>query len=407
VDLFLKILFWLSLFILFYSYLGYGIIIWFLIKMRSVFKGSRPKINEEKNDFKPSITFLVAAFNEQDYILEKIRNTLSLNYPSNLLEIMIVTDGSSDDTEKIVSAFPSITHLHEQKRAGKIHAIHRAMSFVQSDIVVFSDANTMVNQDALLHIAKHYADPKIGGVAGEKKVISTHEDANAANTEGLYWKYESALKKLDSDFYSVVGAAGELFSVRSKLYEYPGENTLLDDFVISLRICEKGYKIVYEPNAYAIESPSFNLEEEKKRKIRISAGGFQSIAMLSPLLNPLKHGVLSFQYLSHRVLRWAFCPFLLPVVLLTNLLIVAHSPYDYIYLGLLIGQISFYLIATIGKLLENNKKIPKIIKVTHYFVFINYALYLGFLKYRKGNQSVLWDKAKRTNNSTTPHQQHS
>src|SRR5690606_26778994 len=155
--------------------------------------------------------------------------------------------------------------------------IQRAMHFVTTPFVIFTDANTLLNKESVHNIMRHYSDNRVGGVAGEKKIIAVSTDAITATGEGLYWKYESWLKKMDSSFYTVVGAAGELFSIRTELYTHPGNNVLLDDFIISLRICQAGYKVSYEPEAYALESASASLEEEKKRKIRISAGAFQSI----------------------------------------------------------------------------------------------------------------------------------
>src|SRR5690606_11550963 len=147
-----------------------------------------------------------------------------------------------------------------------------------------------------------------------KKILMTKNGKAAGAGEGLYWKYESWLKKNDSALYSVVGAAGELFSIRTELYEYVGNNIIVDDFVLSLKICWKGFRILYAPEAYAMEAPSQSMEEEQKRKIRISAGAFQSMVILKDLMNIFKYGVLSFQYISHRVLRWTICPALLPVI---------------------------------------------------------------------------------------------
>ena len=181
-------------------------------------------------------------------------------------------------------------------------AINRVIPFVTTDFVVFSDANTLLNRDCIREIIQHYKDPTIGAVAGEKVVSDQSGEAGVAGAgEGLYWKYESFLKKMDARFYSVVGAAGELFSIRTALFEPVQKQVLLDDFIISMKICKKGYRVMYEPKAFATEAPSFSLKEEQKRKIRISAGGWQSVFMLKSLLNIFKYGRLSFQYISHRV----------------------------------------------------------------------------------------------------------
>src|SRR5690606_17049942 len=232
--------------------------------------------------------------------------------------------------------------------------------------------NTYLNKEALLLICRHYTDPKIGAIAGEKKIlIDEKADASAAG-EGFYWKYESLLKKWDSELYSVVGTAGELFSVRRSLYQPVEPDTILDDFMISMRIAAQGYRVVYEPQAFALETASENTSEELKRKIRIAAGGIQSIIRLRPLLNVFKFGTLSFQYISHRVLRWTVTPLLLILVFILNLFIVQRQN-EPIYLLLLCGQILFYLLAAAGMVCERKKLRIKVLFIPYYFCLMNYA----------------------------------
>ena len=386
----IKIIFLVGLFILLYSYVGYGMLLYFWVKTRRAIQ----KKKKMALDFNPAVTLIVAAYNEEEFIEKKIANTLSLDYPPELLNIIMVTDGSSDSTPELVAKYPSIQLLHNQERKGKVDAMHRAMQFVKTPIVIFSDANTLLNRESIRNIVRHYSDPGIGGVAGEKKIMQSQSEAAAGAGEGLYWKYESFLKKLDYELYSVVGAAGELFSLRTELYEYPGPDVLLDDLIISLRICTKGYRFAYEPEAYAMETASASLKEEKKRKVRISAGAFQSMKIMSGLLNIFKYGVLSFQYISHRVLRWTLCPLFLPLVLITNIILVIYRQgafYDY----LLAAQLLFYLLAFFGWLLSSTKTRVGFLYAPYYFLFINYSLYGGFVRYLKGRQSVLWEKASR------------
>jgi len=390
----LKIIFWLSLFVVFYSYVGYGILIGILVKLKQIFV---KKAERSVSDL-PEVTLIIAAYNEEAYIAEKIKNSLALTYPEGKLRIFIVTDGSTDKTPEIAAGFPEVTVMHSPARRGKVAAINRVMEFVKTPIVVFSDANTFLNPECLINITRHYADPQTGGVAGEKKILQNSNDKAVGSGEGLYWKYESFLKKMDSEFYSVVGAAGELFSIRTELYEHVGDNVLLDDFVISLRICRKGYRVAYEPEAFAMESPSSSLKEEEKRKIRISAGGFQSIWMLRDLLNIFKYPVLSFQYISHRVLRWAVCPFLLPLILALNVVLAVTAGNLYLYI--LVGQAAFYLMAFAGWILAERNIRNKFLYVPYYFLFINLSLYKGFNRYLKGQQTVLWEKATRQDEIT-------
>lgn len=383
--------FWISVFLIFYTFFGYGILLYLLVRIKRLFSPSRRDLLDF--DALPGCTLIVAAYNEKDLIEEKIANTLSLKYPEGKLELIFVTDGSADGTPEIVSRYPQIRLLHSPERKGKISAVHRAIEQVSSEIIIFTDANTFLNADALALIGRHYGDPKVGAVAGEKRVI-IDAAADATAGEGFYWKYESKLKQWDSELYSVVGAAGELFSVRRALYEPVPSNSVLDDFMISMRIAEKGYVIVYEPEAYAQEDTSANISEELKRKVRIAAGGIQSVIWLSALLNPFRFPVLSFQYISHRVLRWTITPALMILALVLNVLIVFQGS-PALYQLLLAGQVLFYLSAYLGKVMEDRKLRIKILFIPYYFCIMNYAVMAGLFRFFSGGQSVMWDKAVR------------
>ncbi|MBS1668653.1 MAG: glycosyltransferase family 2 protein [Bacteroidetes bacterium] len=388
--IFLKILFWASLFIVFYSYLGYGILLYLLVKIKRLFRKGKATID----GFEPPVTLVVSAYNEEGFIKKKVENTFKLQYPKGKLKLIFVTDGSTDSTPDIIRGFPEINLLHEVARKGKVAAMNRAMQFVDTPIVIFSDANTLLNEDCIKQIAKHYADPMVGGVAGEKKVATGDSEKASGAGEGLYWKYESLLKKLDSELYSVVGAAGELFSVRTSLYENAGENLIIEDFVMSLKICMKGYIIKYEPGAFATEDSSPSMKEEQKRKVRICAGGFQSMIILRELFNVFKYPVLSFQFISHRVLRWTLSPICLITLLITNIAIVLKGS-NFVYQALLTCQILFYLSAMAGWYFANKEVKVKMLFVPYYFLFMNISVFMGFKRFITKTQSVLWEKSAR------------
>lgn len=385
------IAFWVSLFVICYTFLGYGILLFVLVRIKRQLKGKPAPPSSAQL---PSCTLVVAAYNEAEILEEKIANTLQLAYEKEKLQIVFVTDGSNDHSPEIIRRYPEIILMHRPERKGKIHAMHRAMQEVNTDITIFTDANTFLNQEALIYIARHYADATVGAVAGEKRVmVAATADATAG--EGFYWKYESALKKWDAELYSVVGAAGELFSIRTSLYTPVPPDTILDDFMISLRIAEKGYRIQYEPQAYAMESGSANIKEELKRKVRIAAGGIQSIIRLKRLFNPFHNKVLSFQYISHRVLRWTVTPFLLILLLVLNLVIVEEEPGDWFYQFTLAAQSSFYLLAIAGWMLEQRNIRLKMLFIPYYFCMMNYAVIAGINRYIRKQQNVTWEKARR------------
>jgi len=313
----LKILFWVSLFVVFYAYIGYGIVLFLLIKVKRLFKGGyEPPIINQDADL-PEVTFVVAAYNEADYMVEKIENCLDFDYPKDKINYLFVTDGSDDDTPDVVRNYQAppgveIRLYHEDARQGKIAAVERIMAFVDTPIVIYTDANTFVNKMAIRHIVRHYEDPKVGAVAGEKRIRLSEKDAANSAGEGIYWKYESTLKKWDSELKSVVGAAGE---------------------------------------------------------------------------------VLSFQYISHRVLRWTLAPLALIVILITNIILAnGGSP---IYQVILAGQLLFYAMALLGYILETKKIKLKAFFVPYYFCIMNYAVFRGFFRYLGDNQSVMWERSKR------------
>ena len=385
----LSYLFWIGLFVIFYTYLGYGLVIFLLAKLKK-----RPQSFTRVADKDlPEVTLLVAAYNEETCIEDKIVNSLNLDYPKDKLSIFFVTDGSTDNTPDIIKKFHAVKLFHDFQRRGKIHAVNRVMKLVKTPIVVFSDANTLLNQHAIRNLVRHYQNPAVGGVAGEKRIYKNSEDNASGSGEGFYWKYESFLKKKDAEVYSIVGAAGELFSVRTELYEEPAENTIIEDFVLSMRICAKGYRFMYEPDATAMESASASVSEEWKRKVRICAGGFQAMAKLTSVLNPFRYGMLTFQYLSHRVLRWTLAPLFLPVVLLANVWLAGTG--NTFYAITLAGQVIFYLLALAGYFLRDKKISVKGFFVPYYFMVMNLSVYAGFLRYVKGKQSVVWEKAQR------------
>lgn len=365
-------------------------LLYLILKIKYIFLSK----NKEYSLFTPTLTVIVAAFNEAYCIEEKIINTLELTYPKDKISYIFITDGSTDETPDIIAKYPVIKGMHSNIRSGKIAAVHRAMLEVKSTIVVFTDANTLVNKEALLKISRHYQYANVGAIAGEKRVqIETSSDATAG--EGFYWKYESKLKQWDSELYSVVGAAGELFSIRTDLYEPVEPDTILDDFMISMHIALKGFKIVYEPEAYASEKASSNTSEELKRKTRIAAGGVQSTIRLRKLLIPFKSPVLSFQYISHRILRWVVTPYLMILAFVLNFFLVNRLGLISIYGGIMLLQISIYFAAILGWILEKREMKIKIFFIPYYFCLMNYAVIIGMFRYLFSNQTVLWEKAKR------------
>jgi cellulose synthase/poly-beta-1,6-N-acetylglucosamine synthase-like glycosyltransferase len=392
----LTALLWLAVFIVFYTYLGYGILLYLLVKLKEAFRGKSSAFESAglKEEY-PDVTLVIAAYNEESIIPEKMLNCRALVYPKGKLRFLWVTDGSDDGSNVLLEQYPDVELVYSPERRGKTAALNHAMQSVRTPLVVFTDANTLLNQHAIRNLVRVFDNPKVGCAAGEKRICQD-EFGSAVDGEGLYWKYESTLKTLDFRLYSAVGAAGELFAIRTRLFEPLPEDTLLDDFMLSMKIAAKGHRIAYCKDAFAEERPSFDMREESKRKVRISAGGIQSILRLLPLMNFFKYGILSFQYVSHRVLRWSLAPLSLFCLLPLNVLIVWLGSFDSgLYSTLLIMQIVFYILALWGFVLSKKQVRNRWLYVPYYFVFMNVSVCRGVRYLLTHRGSGVWAKAKR------------
>ena len=373
-------LFWLCMAIVVYTYVGYGIVLYLLVFVKRLATKAKP-LADITDDRLPEVTLMVCAYNEEDIIAEKMDNTRRLDYPSDRLHLVWVTDGSNDNTNVLLSAYPEVKVIYFPERRGKAAALKHGIKEIDTEIVMMTDANTMLNPEAVREVARLMQDPKVGCVSGEMKVIARSDSDEAAQGEGLYWKYESTLKRLDSELYSAMGAAGELCVIRRQLMTDIPDDTLLDDFIISMEIVKKGYKIAYTSNAYAMEYGSADLHEESKRKRRIAAGGLQSCWRLRSLMNPLRHPVVAFQFVSHRVLRWTITPVCLFALVPLNTLLVLSGE-DIVYTIIWILQILFYASAAAG------------VRISKYFIFMNLNVFRG-MAYLFNNSTGMWEKAKR------------
>ncbi|WP_367210846.1 glycosyltransferase family 2 protein [Sphingobacterium sp. R2] len=390
----LNIFFWSALFLVLYTYIGYAIVIYTLARVFPYPIKERAQ-NSDRHEL-PPLTLFITAYNESEIIPDKMLNCLALDYPKDKLNILWVIDGSTDDSRELLAKYPMVKIIGSAHRKGKTAAVNHGMEYVKTPIVVFSDANCLLNAGALKIIARQFEDPTIGCVSGEKRVAFDNDDTVSSKGEGAYWKYESLLKKLDFEFYSAVGAAGELFAVRTELFTSMEEDTLLDDFMLSMRIAQQGHRIAYTSNAYAVEYGSLNMEEEGKRKRRIAAGGWQSIGRLLPLLNVFKFGKLSFQYISHRVLRWSVTPFALFALFpLSAILGYRNSSSFNVFYVIFALQCLCYLCAALGYARRNNPNSSKLFYIPYYFLFMNINVMRGIYYLFSRRFVGGWEKSQR------------
>ncbi len=339
-------------------------------------------------------SILVACYNEEDFIEDKIVNLLNLNYPRNKYEIVFVTDGSDDNTNSIILKYieqhPTLIKLYYQPvRKGKQHAVNRVINLLSGAFVVFNDCNTSINEMSLQYLMAHFEDPKVGVVTGEKKIIVEGEDKVVSSGEGMYWKYESFLKKMESDFYSTVGSPGELFAIRKSLYSPVPKSISIEDFYLSMLIVLKAYRNVYEPLAYATEYSSLSLRDEFKRKRRIASGAYKTIISLTEIYS-IKHLKFLFQYISNRIFRWFVAPIALVLLLISNLNLSGCF-----YTIVLTLQILFYAIALLGFLFRSAVTKYKFLYIPFYFIFMNFALLAGFYDFISNKNNVIWEKVNR------------
>ena len=317
----IEILFWIGIGIVFYTYLGYGIVLYLMVKIKELFVKPRlPRLPETL----PEATLLIAAYNEEAIVASKMVNCRQLDYPADKLRLVWITDGSNDNTNERLKEYPEVTVLYQPRRQGKTAALNRALPYV-----------------CLLYTSPSPRDR----------------------------------------------------TIRTSLFEQMPPDTLLDDFILSLRIAMRGYKIAYSKEAYALESASLNMREEEKRKVRISAGGLQSVWRLRGLLNIFRYGILSFQYISHRVLRWTLTPIILFALLPLNLLLACTG--HTLYTVILALQLAFYLLGYLGYKMEKRNIRNKLLFIPYYFLFMNINVIRGYSYLAKHKGTGAWEKAKR------------
>lgn len=372
---------------------GYG-----LYALPIVFRGKKDNKMAEGLQEWPMVSFVVPAFNEAEYLTEKIKNTLSLDYPAEKLQVIIAADGSNDDSEAVANKF-NVVYLNNGRRDGKASAMNRCVDHCLGEVVVFSDANVMVNAEGLKALVRElFSDQEVALVSGEKKVIKAHEAHNAGAGEGVYWKYETALKKIDSNYFSLIGSVGELFAIKKERYISIPPHFLLDDFFISVELLNQGYTVKYVSEALATEYGSSNYKEEAKRKVRIAAGAWQCMKHFKALLNPFKGFKASYLYVSHRVLRQSIIPFSL-VIFMPLLLIGMQffSPNVFASINL-VGFIVLFALGAIGwyfNAKRSHKKAPFVVNVPFYVLFMNVCAIAGAFRYFRGIKSGAWEKSIR------------
>ncbi len=337
----------------------------------------------------PVVSFIIAAYNEEKVIEDKIKNTLNIDYPKDKINIIIVSDGSNDNTASIVRGYSDrgIVSLHEDKRSGKSAALNRAVEASNCEILVFSDANNDFSSDSVKQLVKHFSDKEIGAVTGSKHIY-INKDRQASEGDGLYWKYESKIKEAESHLGSITAAEGEILAVRKKDFQPIDISIINDDAAITFNIIKSGKRIIYEKNAKAFEEASKDLIDDFHVKIRMTTGGYQTLSREKSYLMPPTTW-FSFTFLSHKFLRWLAPHFMVFIFFIPLLLSYRNE-----MLALFIVQMIFYSISYYGWI-KRDTDLPGYIYIPMYFTSMNIALFIGFFRYSRKNHSVNWRKAER------------
>lgn len=379
-----ELAFWGGFLVLVYTYFAYPVLLWLVTRFTA--KAAKP---ESENH--PAVTLVIAAFNESKVIDSKISNSLSLDYPPDKLDILIASDGSTDGTNEIVSSrakeSPRIKFL-PLPRGGKYAAVNAALNSVVSEIVVFSDANTIYDTSAIRRLVRHFSEGDVGCVCGRLSYNNPGQVISGKG-ESAYWRYETALKKMESQLGYVAGANGAIYAIRRELFSPLPKGTINDDFMISMRIVAKGYKCLYDETAIAYEEVAPDVKSEFRRHVRDGAGHYLAVWRLAPLLNPFL-GLRSLIYWSHRIFRWS-APFILVALFVLNVLLANES----LYRGLLVTQILFYSLALLGYAFSHYGRAPFFMYVPFYFSNLNLALFFGFMKVVTGRMAPTWQSTQR------------
>jgi len=380
-----EILFWICFALVVYTYPGYPLV----IRCLAAVFGRRAAPKDLPTSSLPKLSLLVAAHNEASIIAARIANALAMDYPRDRLEIVVATDGCTDGTAEVVKGFAEqgVRLLEYPVRRGKATVLNDSIPRLTGDMVILSDANTFTEPEAARRLARWFPDPRIGVVCG--RLILT-DPATGSNVDGIYWKYETYLKRCESRLGALLGANGGIYAIRRSCFRPIPTDTIVDDFILPLQAkLQTGCSIVYEPEAVAHEETPPDIRSEFRRRARIGAGGFQSVGRIWRLLNPAR-GWIAFTFFSHKILRWA-CPFFLIGLIVASVALWETPPYR----ALLLAQVAFYALSAVVPHISTRSRVLKPLGLTTMFTGMNVALLLGFWRWAAGTQQGIWQRTVR------------
>ena len=373
-----------AIFLTLYVYIGYPVLLWLVTRLYR-----KPHQTDETQ--LDSVTLIISCYNEKDVIQEKIDNSLAIDYPEDLFEILLVSDGSDDGTDEIIkqNADPRIKLIRQEGRLGKTSGLNMALPQASGNIIVFSDANAMYQPDAVKKLVRNFADAKVGYAVGAA-LYTDGKESSAAESENSYWEYELAIKKMESDLHSVVGGDGAIYAIRKSLFK-PLNAADINDFVNPLQIIKQGYRGIFDPEARCFEETANNFKKEARRKERIVNRSFRGLMQERAVLNPFKFGLFSLEVISHKLLRWLIPFFLIKIAIGSTLLAYSGVPWAQGFYWL---EAAFLWLAITGYLKQNQQAISPFFFYPYYFLMVNFYSMVGIFKALLGNIQITWSSPR-------------
>lgn len=383
IYLLLSLIFWSAIGFIVYTYLLYPLILYVIYNFKR-----RPPVSDIQHQ--PGVSIIISAYNEENIIEEKIKNILEINYPKEKIEVLIGLDGCSDNTPEILKKYyGNFLHVIEfPNRRGKAAVLNDLVELAKSDIIVFSDANTIYESDAIENLVRHFHDPAIGGVCGKLELLPHNKNIGSMG-ESMYWRYENMLKLMEGTINTTIGATGAIYAIRKSLYRnLPVHKIVTDDFLIPLHVVSQGQRVIFDHNAIGYEKTAENIQKEYSRKVRIGVANFVGLSEIKHLLKP-RWKFIAFALWSHKIIRW-FVPFLMLLILISNLGLVLVSEKN-IFNIILLLQIVFYTTAAAGYIMDRFKIYFGIFGYPYFFVSMNWALLIGFIRFILNRKQPTWN----------------
>jgi cellulose synthase/poly-beta-1,6-N-acetylglucosamine synthase-like glycosyltransferase len=388
--IFLQYTFWICLALIVYVYLLYPVVLFVSYAVAQIRRDwsylhgrrNRRVAGADKQQL-PTVSFVISAYNEESVLGKKLANLQALDYPLEKLEVIIVSDGSTDGTNQILrSAETSRFRVFVlEERRGKANALNHGCTRAHHEILIFSDASTLFAPDAVRHLVRHFAHPEVGVVCGSLQFEGTEE---SKQTDGVYWKYESMLRLMEARLGATLTASGAIYALRRSCYQLLPPGSIIEDFLVPMNARMQGYSVVYDPEAVATEFAAATVAGEFTRRVRLAVGSFYA---LRDLLRIPMHGFTMLAFVSHKLLRW-LVPFFIIAMLISNTLLLDRSYYGV----MLIGQAFFYLWASLGYLFRNQMQGVRFALVGYFLLAMNLAFLVGFCRYLAGRQEVTWQR---------------